>query len=865
MWFIAMLISFPAILYYTKFIDYSSQQSALPNSESARAQSILSGSVGQNDTLIVAINISGISLQTLANKTLSFQNAVMDKKIPFVSQTESVYTSYAKFIDKAIYNYTGLIKNTYYNLTYLSEEIYSFPGAFLAAWKDSNYSSASINESAYAAGYNGSGYEESFLKVLESVAASNLTNNPSGIVQSSILATAPIFYGKNPLIFPVLSDMNVTNYSSRPLNLTAELIQQFSNLSVHPGIIKAVIQGQDPGQSYVINEGLINMPSFLKEQFVSPNGDLSLIYIYFNVSSNYRGIGGFYPAQNATPAIRSLVYEYFGSAGELTGTGAITFDTQQEESGSGIIFALTFVFLAVAIAIVLGSVLAPLLSLLFVSLSIALGYISIFLTGALLFPVDFIVTYTLTAVLLGVSTDYLVFLLARYRSLLKEGISPIDAIKTAVKTSGQAIVVSGITVAAAFCTFFFIPGLKSWGPVLAISVILTVLLEVTLLPSITSFIGPRLFLKRSLRETSPAGYMRSKFYAAAKLASTKRLSTFLIITALTIPSVYVWYNLPTTYDFTQGIPANLPSVKTLSQVQSSFGSNLIFPNYVILNLTQPAFLENGSPTSTTAIQITDSMRYLSIVPGVSKVIGPISNSTTSIKEDSRFVINGGRQVYFLVYTDDQPYSETSINAIRTIRQNSSYIVGGITSSVIDQQEYASVYYPRLEILIVIAIALILAISFKSLSLPFIALSGVFISITWTTSILYVISTYILHQTLLYLIPVILFVMLMSLGNDYTVFIISRIREEQATLGFREGLLKGMASSGAVVTALGMILAISLGSLGLAHISFLQQMGVAFFISLLIDTFVIRTFYFPAMISIFEERKGESKKPRDSTA
>ena len=72
----------------------------------------------------------------------------------------------------------------------------------------------------------------------------------------------------------------------------------------------------------------------------------------------------------------------------------------------------------------------------------------------------------------------------------------------------------------------------------------------------------------------------------------------------------------------------------------------------------------------------------------------------------------------------------------------------------------------------------------------------------------------------------------------------------------EGLGKAMSGSGAVVTALGLILAVSLGSLGLVPVGFLQQIGIAFVVSLVLDTFVIRTFYFPAMIRILRSKKEQ---------
>jgi len=104
---------------------------------------------------------------------------------------------------------------------------------------------------------------------------------------------------------------------------------------------------------------------------------------------------------------------------------------------------------------------------------------------------------------------------------------------------------------------------------------------------------------------------------------------------------------------------------------------------------------------------------------------------------------------------------------------------------------------------------------------------------------------------------------MSLGNDFTVFILTRVREEQANLGVRKGLEKAMVGSGTVVTSLGLILAVSLGSLAFVPYGFLQQVGIAFVISLLLDTFVIRTFYFPAMITIFNRKRVAEEELKEN--
>lgn len=79
---------------------------------------------------------------------------------------------------------------------------------------------------------------------------------------------------------------------------------------------------------------------------------------------------------------------------------------------------------------------------------------------------------------------------------------------------------------------------------------------------------------------------------------------------------------------------------------------------------------------------------------------------------------------------------------------------------------------------------------------------------------------------------------------------------------KRGIQLAISRTGIVVTSLGLILAASLGALALIPIGFLEQLGIAFIISLLIDTFVIRTIYFPAMLSILKvKRKSETRKGR----
>ena len=616
------------------------------------------------------------------------------------------------------------------------------------------------------------------------------------------------------------------------------------------------VMGQGKGEPYVLANGLAGAPAFITQRYVSKDNSTNLVFVDMNVTESYRTASNGYPAQDATPQVRALAERYFGASAQVTGQGALAYDTQSLTSSSGFVFAFTFIFLAIAVAVTLSSVIPPLFALLFVSLSTALGYVSIYATGLVLGHVDFTVTYTLTAVLLGVSVDYLVFFLSRYREELRKGTGNQGALAEATGKAGFAILVSGVTVAGGLGSLSLVSDLATWGPVLLLSVLMTVAMETTLLPAVVSFIGPRIFLSRARKPISEADYFgpRSRFYRAASFSSRRKFLVVGVIVLLALPAAYLWFNLPTTYNFAEGLPKNLQSSVALNTINQKFGSDLIYPNFVIVNFSQSVILGNGSLSSAGRALISQYSTSISSVPGVQQVVGPLSAGGALGAQDP-LIFNQGHNAYFLVFTGFDPYSQQAISLVGQLRQNPNFIVGGLTSSVIDLQSATAVAYSRLEVLIVAVIAVILAVSFRSLKYPLISLTGVFISITWTTAILYFVSEFILGESLIFLIPLVLFVILMSLGNDFTVFIFTRVREEQAKFGFEEGLARGMVGSGAVVTALGMILAVSLGSLGLVPFGFLQQIGIAFVVSLLLDTFVIRTFYFPAMIRLLKGRQS----------
>lgn len=861
-WAVVFLAATPALMSYSHYISYSNSGATNPNSESQVASNILSNSSKQNSTLFLVVQENPYTAQGIANRTISFQDAIGNGAIANFSSSDSPYSSYAAFLNTALSGRAQSLVDSYDNLSLAALQIFSFPAAFLGNWSSLSYNSSLILEAATNAGLNGSNaYETSFLSMVNSTVASSYASNSTvinatEIANQSISETFDSINGNFYYLLLAHQYLGIYNYTTGVKQALSLYITGISGFNLTTEMINATLAGGNIGLNYVHEYGLKGIPPFISERYVSPDNSTFLVNVVFSVPSGYVGSGGSSPSSAATPAIQNISSSYFGNNAKLTGNGAITYETQQITAQYGFVFGLLFVVLAVAVAITLVSWKGGLISLVFVSLATLLGYLSIYFTGLIVHNVSYIMTYTLTAVAVGVSTDYLVFIASRYRQEIREGKSHDEAMEAATRKAGKAVVISGITVGFSLATFSVIPGFESWGLVLLFSILMIIALETTLFPAILSYFGPKFFTRKGRSLANEDYHKNSVFYKAAKVSMKRKWAVAGIIILLGVPAGYFFFAAPTTYDFNTGLPQNLQSVQALNVLDQKFGSNVLYPITVLKEINGTSGLVDSSGMS----MLNATTKMLLGTQGVTKVIGPYSGGASYDPgiNASSYLVDNGKYAYYLVYTSYSPYSKNALDVVSSLRANSSIIVGGITSSIIDQQHENTLHYTELEILIISVIFVVLLVSFMSPKYPLISISGVFISISWTTFLLYLISGSILGEGLIYLIPIILFIILMSLGNDYTVFIISRVKEYSSQYGFEEGLPRAMASSGRVVTSLGMILALSLGSLGLIRSGFLQQLGVAFFISLIIDTFIIRTFYFPAMLSIMRKREERRK-------
>lgn len=792
----------------------------------------------------------------------------------------------------------------------LSNAIWGYPNTFLTGWELNYYDRAAINLTFNETGGSWTGYDNAFRASLYQNYSS--TELPEQNVEGAVLSTAFNYFNnetygdrttsKTLIVVAgvIASPLGVPGYADSVLidNETATWLGTFGGWldftlagSMGGSVVQAYSGGptSDPGWNFVQHNGYevdifppsplvpagfpVVLPTVLSQFLnVRAGNTTMLVAIIFSVSSSYVGSDGSTPSQLATPTVRNVAIQYFGAGAGVAGAGATLSDLGPIDHEVSLILFVTFFLITIATVIVLRSFWAGALSLILVFFGLeGLSQIGILAGGLLTGSVPTQATQILEFLIVGLVTDYLVYMTYRYRQEIVRGADPHEAIHTAAETAGFAILTSATIVAIGLLTLSVEPSVRAYGPVLAISVILTGISVAVFLPMMISFIGPRLFIRQYLvPSTKPIE--QSPFYRFAHAAIRRRVLVVVIAAIVAVPAIAFLFTAPLSYNTFSGLPSNLPSVQASNQITAAFGPSQIYPTTVLVraptgtsfcNATDCNPAEGLNPANVPLLVATaNDLRNAS---GVSGAVGPFIDQTTTYNASApendltlrvaftSFTLDNGTWADYTVYLANDPYSLSAMSTVQSLRGNTTWLVGGTTAQLVDQQAQNNMTFPVVYGLIVLLIGIILAVAFRSLAFPLISLSGVWVSIGSSFVLLWWVSQYLLNQVVLYIIPLLLIVILLSLGNDYTVFTLSRVAEERKRYPKNEAIARAAAESGPAVVALGVMLAMSLGALAFAPLPLLTQLGIVFAVSLILDTFLIIMFYFPAAISLFTRK------------
>jgi RND superfamily putative drug exporter len=152
------------------------------------------------------------------------------------------------------------------------------------------------------------------------------------------------------------------------------------------------------------------------------------------------------------------------------------------------------------------------------------------------------------------------------------------------------------------------------------------------------------------------------------------------------------------------------------------------------------------------------------------------------------------------------------------------------------------------------IAVILAILLNAIVAPLVLIASVILSFFGTFGLSMLFVRYVVGDAGVdNSLPTFAFIFLVALGVDYTIFLMSRVREEARQYGTREGMLRALSATGPVITSAGIILAGTFSVLMTLPVTFTFVLGFMVALGILLDTFVVRTIMVPAAVELIGDK------------
>ncbi len=232
------------------------------------------------------------------------------------------------------------------------------------------------------------------------------------------------------------------------------------------------------------------------------------------------------------------------------------------------------------------------------------------------------------------------------------------------------------------------------------------------------------------------------------------------------------------------------------------------------------------------------------------------------RAEAQFISADGRTVqFYTTLTAGDPTGTTALNAVPAIRRaatqaaqaagaSDSGVLGRAASSY-DVSHASDSDLMRIVPIVLVLIALLLAVVMRSLVAPLYLVVSVALSFFTSLGLAVLIFQKIGNAGgLNFVLPFLMFIFLMALGEDYNILVMSRIREEAHQRPLREAVAVALNATGTTVTSAGLILASTFLIAGLAGNSDqIHQLGISIGIGVLLDTFLVRTLLVPSVVAL----------------
>ncbi|TWT48436.1 MMPL family transporter [Botrimarina hoheduenensis] len=519
-------------------------------------------------------------------------------------------------------------------------------------------------------------------------------------------------------------------------------------------------------------------------------------------------------------------------------------------------------------------------------------------------------------ILFGAGTDYCLFLIARYREELAEGVDWSVAPGRALARVGDALAGSAFTtiVGLAMMIVAEYGKFSNSGPTIGVCILVALAACVTFAPALLRAMGPVVFWPVRPPAPEERGSGRdatepsdARLWGAVADMVMRRPVTIMALSAwLAAPLIYLGAGVGVTHDFVADLAPERTSVRGAEQVRTFFGEGTIAPMKVIARLADGTKTKEGAPLDLSSNEGRYAIAPLHSLLFEQESVADVRSLYLPTGGDPKkrrflgggalhdlavagspltaetFVSHGGAyagkvtQVSLLLSQD--PFSSVAreqmpslSEALHTFAEQATiegepnpwfgaeFHLVGVTPGMRDLEQVTNRDRWRIQIATVSAVFLVLLVILRRPLVCVYLIVTVLLSYWVTlgaTSLFFQALYGEAFQGLDWKTPIFLFVILIAVGQDYNIYLATRVIEEQNRLGLKAGLRRAIVQTGGIITSCGVIMAGTFISMATGTLRGMVELGFALALGVLLDTFFVRTVVVPCFFALYARREAD---------
>ncbi len=492
--------------------------------------------------------------------------------------------------------------------------------------------------------------------------------------------------------------------------------------------------------------------------------------------------------------------------------------------------------------------------------------------------------------LYGAGTDYSLLLISRYREML--GLYPSDrAAANALNATLPAILASGLTntLGLAMLSFARFRIFQTTGPSVALALAVALLAAITLVPALLALIGPRLFWPRRqplllAAQARDESATRRVWPRLAELVIRRPGAVLAVSLVLLAAPAAAALRTPWVYDALALLGPNYDAIRGTNVAKRHWPMGQIAPVTVAVESDKPLTDDQWTQlsadlTGTLAAEAgiedvrsltsplgkagprpaTQPQRLLGIIP-----LNPRDEIILS-KALQEYVSPDDRCMRLTVVLDHAPLSLAAMETVNRLGEAArrrlardgiagQVLLTGATSQMMDTRDVTTKDFHRIAATTLSLILVVVLVLLRQLALCIFMVACTLLGYAATLGLTHWAFAAIGQDGLDWKVEVLLFVVMVAVGVDYSIFLTARIKEESRRLPIADAIRQAVIHTGPVISSAGLIMAATLGSLMAGHLALLTQLGFALALGMLIDTFIVRPLLLPAFAVLTGKNK-----------